>query len=60
MPIQTTYPAKLSIIVNGGGKRFWIETKFKQHLSTNPALQEAGEGKLQSEEFNYIQANISK
>lgn len=38
-------------------KKIYDETKFEQHLSTNPALQEALEKKFQSEEFNYTQAN---
>ena len=33
------YPAKLSITINGETKVFHDKTKFKQYLSTNPALQ---------------------
>jgi hypothetical protein len=46
------YPAKLSITINGETK-FHDKTKFKQYLSTNPALQRIIEGKLQYEEGNY-------
>lgn len=38
-------------------KTFHDKTKFKQFLSTIPALQMALEVKLQSEEVNYTQEN---
>ena len=38
------YPAKLSITINGETK-FHDKTKFKQYLSTNPALQRIINGK---------------
>jgi hypothetical protein len=41
------YPAKLSINIDGENKIFWDKTKFKQYLSTNPALQRILERKLQ-------------
>jgi hypothetical protein len=41
------YPAKLSINIDGENKIFQNKTKFKQYLSTNPALQRMLEGKLQ-------------
>ena len=34
-----------------------IQTKFKQYLSTNPALQRILEGKLQHNEANKTQEN---
>lgn len=37
--------AKLSFTIDGERKAFCDETKFKQHLSTNPALQKAPEAK---------------
>lgn len=33
------------------------KTKFKQYLSTNPALQKAVKGKLQSKKINHTQEN---
>jgi hypothetical protein len=36
---------------------FQEKYKFKQYLSTNPALQKILEGKLQPKEDNYIQEN---
>ena len=44
------YPAKLSINIDGETKIFQDKTKFKQYLSTNPALQRILEGKLQHKE----------
>jgi hypothetical protein len=41
------YRAKLSINIDGENKIFQDKTKFKQCLSTNPALQRMLEGKLQ-------------
>ena len=41
------YPAKLSITIDGINKIFHDKTRFKQYLSTNPALQKALERKLQ-------------
>jgi hypothetical protein len=32
------YPAKLSIHIDGENKIFQVKIKFKQYLSTNPAL----------------------
>ncbi|MBV2150901.1 hypothetical protein KRZ98_22135 [Sphingobium sp. AS12] len=32
------YPAKLSIIIDGENKIFHDKTRFKQYISTNPAL----------------------
>ena len=43
-------PAKLSINIDGETKIFQDKTKFKQYLSTNPALQRILEGKLQHKE----------
>jgi hypothetical protein len=39
-------PAKLSVNIDGETKIFQDKTKFKQYLSTNPALQRILEGKL--------------
>jgi hypothetical protein len=47
------YPAKLSINIDGQPKISQDKTKFKQHLSTNPALQRILEGKLQHKEVTY-------
>jgi hypothetical protein len=43
-------PAKLSINIDGEAKIFQEKNKFKQYLSTNPALQRILEGKLQHKE----------
>ena len=40
------YPAKLSISIDGENKIFHDKTRFKQYLSTNPALQKVLEGKF--------------
>jgi hypothetical protein len=40
------YPAKFSINIDGENKIFQDKTKFKQYLSTKPALQRILEGKL--------------
>jgi hypothetical protein len=45
MPVQTDVPA---ITIDGGNKIFHEKTKLKHYLSTNPFLQEALEGKLQT------------
>ena len=47
------YPAKLSIIIDGETKIFHDKTKFKQDLSTNPALQRILKGKFQHKEGIY-------
>jgi hypothetical protein len=51
------FPTKLSIIIDGETKIFCDKTKFKQYLSTNPALQRILEGKLEYEEGIYTQEN---
>jgi hypothetical protein len=51
------YPTKLSITIDGETKIFCDKTKFKQYLSTNPALQRILEGKLLYKEGNYTQEN---
>jgi hypothetical protein len=38
-------------------KKIHDKTKFKQHLSTNPGLQMALEGKLQCEDVNHNPGN---
>ena len=43
------YPAKLSFNIDGNTKIFQDKSKYKQYLSTNPALQRIIEGKLQYE-----------
>jgi hypothetical protein len=52
MPAQTTYPAKLSITVDGKTKILHDKTKFTYYLSTNPALQRIVDGKCQHKEKN--------
>ena len=52
------YPAKLSITINGENKMFNDKTRFKQYVTTNPAIQKVLEGKLQSKEINYTCTNI--
>jgi hypothetical protein len=47
------YPTKLSITIDGETKIFQDKTKFKQYLSTNPALQRIIDGKCQYMEGNY-------
>jgi hypothetical protein len=39
MPAQATYPAKLSITIDGETKVFHDKTKFIHYVSTNPTLQ---------------------
>jgi hypothetical protein len=46
------YPPKLSISIGGKKKIFHDKTKFKQYLSTNPALQRIIDEKLQYKERN--------
>jgi hypothetical protein len=47
------YPAKFSINIDEEIKIFQDKTKFKQYLSTNPALQRILEGKLQHKVSTY-------
>jgi hypothetical protein len=47
------YPKKLSINIYEESKIFQDKTKFKQYLSTNPALQRMLEGKLQHKKGTY-------
>jgi hypothetical protein len=47
------YPTKLAITIDGEAKALQDKTKFKQYLSTNPALQRIVEGKIQDKEGNY-------
>ncbi|MBV2135169.1 hypothetical protein KRX52_20585 [Pseudomonas sp. MAP12] len=51
------YPAKLSITIDGENKIFHDKNRFKQYISTNPALQKVLEGKLQLNENNYTHKN---
>jgi hypothetical protein len=44
------YPVKLSINIDGETKIFRDKTKFKQYISTNPALQRNLDEKLQHKE----------
>jgi hypothetical protein len=53
--LRLLYPVKLSITTDGDSKVFQDKTKFKQYLSTNPAIQGIIEGKLQHKEGNYTQ-----
>jgi hypothetical protein len=54
------YPAKCSITIDGENKIFYHKVKFKQYLSTNPALQKVLEGKPHSKEANYTHKNTGK
>jgi hypothetical protein len=54
------YPAKLSINIDGENKIFQDKTKFKQYLSTNPALQRILEGKLLLHQRNDIEHLTTK
>jgi hypothetical protein len=47
------YPTKLSINIDGETKIFKEKIKFKQYLSTNPAIQRILGGKLQHKEGTY-------
>ena len=46
------YPAKLLFTINGENKIFQDKNKFKQYVTTNPALQRILEGKLHPKESN--------
>jgi hypothetical protein len=59
MLAQDIMPSKLSITIDGEMKIFHDETKFKQYLSPNPALQRTLEGKHQHKEGNYTQENLT-
>jgi hypothetical protein len=52
--------AKHSITIGGVTKIFHDETRFKQYLSTNPALQRILKGQLQYKEGNYTQEKSRK
>jgi hypothetical protein len=54
------YLAKFSISIDGETKIFYDKTKFKQYLSTNPALQRIIEGKHQHKEGNYTSEKARK
>jgi hypothetical protein len=53
------YPSNLSINIDGETMVFHDKTKFKQYLSTNPALQRIIKGKLQHNEGNKAQEKAS-
>jgi hypothetical protein len=53
MPAQATYPAKLSITIDGETKVFHDKTKFTNYLSTNPAFQRIITEKKQYKEGNH-------
>lgn len=55
VPGQTTIPNKTINHSRWRKKAFHDKIKFKQFLSSNPALQKALERKLQSAEVNYTQ-----
>jgi hypothetical protein len=38
MPDKTTLPSKFLVAMDGENKIFQDKTKFKEYLSTNPAL----------------------
>lgn len=52
------YPANLLITIDGENKIYHDKVKFKQYLSTNPALQKVLERRLQSKEVNYTHENM--
>ena len=60
MPARLLYPTKLSITIDGETKIFQDKAKFKQYLSTNPALQRIVDGKCQHKEGNYMLENARK
>jgi hypothetical protein len=47
------YTAKFSITIDGETKVFYGKTKFRQHLSTNPAIQMITKGKHQHRDRNH-------
>ena len=53
------YPAKLSLTIKGENKIFNDKNRFKQYISTNPALQKILEGKSQTKEINNTHNNTS-
>jgi hypothetical protein len=53
------YPENLSINIDGKTKIFHDKSKFKQYLSTNPALERILEGKLQHKEGTYTKEKTS-
>jgi hypothetical protein len=55
-----SYPAKISIIVDGENKIFHDKTKFNQYISINPALQRILEGKFQHNERSYTKGGKKK
>ena len=48
------YPDKLSFTINGENKIFHDKNRFKQYISTNPALQKVVEGKRQHKKAKNI------
>jgi hypothetical protein len=54
MPAQATYPAKLSITIDGENNVFHDTIKFTRYLSTNPVLQRIITGKKQYKDGNRV------
>jgi hypothetical protein len=57
MTIKATIPCKTlhkNITIDGEIKIYYDKSKFKQYLSTNPALKRILEEKLQNKEGTYI------
>ena len=54
--LSLIYPAKLSFTIDGENKIFNDKTRFKQYVSTNPALLE---GKSQAKEANNTHNNTN-
>jgi hypothetical protein len=54
------YPAKLSIIIDGGTKVFHDKNKFTPYLSTNLVIQRIITGKLQHKEGNDTLEKVRK
>ena len=53
MPAQTTVSSK-----DGENKIFHDKTRFKQYISTNPALKNELEVELKPKEFSYTHKDI--
>ncbi|MBV2150708.1 hypothetical protein KRZ98_21140, partial [Sphingobium sp. AS12] len=51
------YPAKLSSTIDGENKISHDKNRFKQYISTTPALQKVVEEKLHPNEHNYTHKN---
>ena len=57
MPYQTTIPSKTFNHYSGENIIFYDKTKFKQYLSTNPALEKMLQEKFQLKKVNSSHKN---